>query len=100
MPPTRQTMLAAAKPALEPTVDDGLDATVSGHQSASADDTLGAKGAALGAAFDSAEADMTIVATLQRELEASESRTHTAEEALSQSASEPEALPMSACARC
>lgn len=51
MPPTRQTTLAAEKLALEPTVDDGLDATVSGHRSASADDALGAKGAALGAAF-------------------------------------------------
>ena len=84
MPPTRQTMLAAERLTLEPTVDDGLDATVSGHQSASADDTLGARGAAFGAALESAAAeDMTIVATLQRELEASEWRTHTAEEALS-----------------
>ena len=52
MPETLQHALAAARPAREPTYIDGLDATVSEHPLASADDPMGAQGAALCAAHE------------------------------------------------
>ena len=92
MPETLQHALAAARPAREPTYIDGLDATVSEHSSASADDQMGVKGAALGAAHEPTPTKRTIVETLQRELDAADERAHTAEEALVQATSALEAL--------
>ena len=92
MPETLQHALAAARPAREPTYIDGLDATVSEHPLASADDHMGVEGAALGAAHEPTPTKRTTVETLQRELDAADERAHTAEEALMQATSALEAL--------